>query len=294
MRLLVVGRTGQVGWELCRALAPLGEVIALSRADLDLGDADAIRTAIRRVRPDILLNAAAFTSVDAAETAEQEAYAVNAEAPAVMAGALRQSGGSLIHYSTDYVFDGTKDGAYREDDAPNPLGAYGRTKLAGEEAVRASGAAHIILRTSWVYGLRGRNFLLTMLRLSRQQDRLRIVDDQFGAPTWSRHIAVATALVIARGGLKLATLRATYHLSSRGSCSWHGFAEAIMQRWRGGSAPAIEAISTEAFGAAAPRPRNSRLDCGRIAADFGIALPDWRAVLDSVYEESGTTVIPSG
>jgi dTDP-4-dehydrorhamnose reductase len=286
MRILVLGRSGQVGWELCRALAPLGDVVAAGRGDVDLADADALRAFVRGAGADIVANAAAWTAVDAAEAHEAAAHAVNAVAPGVIAEAQRERGGVVLHYSTDYVFDGTKADAYDEADAPNPLGAYGRTKLAGEEAVRASGAAHVIVRTSWVYGLRGRNFLRTMIRLGAERDVLRVVNDQTGAPTWSRLIAEATAQLVARAHASLGDLSATYHLTAGGACTWHDFAVAIVERWHGEAGPRVEAVTTAAFGAPAPRPASSRLSCARLRRDFGIALPDWREALGLVHEEA--------
>jgi dTDP-4-dehydrorhamnose reductase len=286
VRILLFGGTGQVGRELRRALAPLGTITAPSRSDVPLDDADAVAAAVRAAAPDVLVNAAAYTAVDAAETDEPAAHAVNAVAPGVMADLLRGTGGTLVHYSTDYFFDGTKAGAYVESDTPAPLGAYGRTKLAGEEAVRAAGCGHVILRTSWVYGLHGTNFLRTMVRLGAERDTLRVVADQYGAPTWSRLIAGATAALLASARAELPDLRGTWHLAAGGVTSWHGFARAILGRWHAERSIDVVPIDTAAYGAPAPRPRNSRLDCGRIAADFGIALPDWKAALDLVREDA--------
>jgi dTDP-4-dehydrorhamnose reductase len=288
MRLLVFGRGGQLGWELERALAPLGDVRALARADVDVTDSEAVAAAIRTARPDVVVNAAAYTAVDAAETDERRAYAVNAIAPGVMAETLRATGGMLVHYSTDYVFDGEKDDAYDEADTPNPLGAYGRTKLAGERAIRDVESPHVILRTSWVYGLRGRNFLLTMVRLGAERAVLPVVSDQTGAPTWCRLVAEATAqLLVARRDV-LGDVRSTYHVACAGSCTWRDFAAAIVRRWYGARAPRIEAVTTEAFGAAARRPRNSRLSCARLAAETGIRLPDWEHALELVHAEAAS------
>nr|WP_255210519.1 dTDP-4-dehydrorhamnose reductase [Methylogaea oryzae] len=198
MNILLTGKDGQVGWELQRALAPLGKVVAVGRDALDLADADGIRRVVRDVAPRLIVNAAAYTAVDKAESEPELAMAINGIAPGILAEEARRLGAGLIHYSTDYVFDGAKQGEYAEDDTPNPVSVYGQTKLAGERAVSSSGAEHLIFRTSWVYGLRGRNFLLTMLRLARERAELRVVADQVGAPTWSRMIAEATAIVVAR------------------------------------------------------------------------------------------------
>lgn len=272
-RILVAGRNGQVGWELERALAPLGEVVALDRAALDLARPDRILEAVREIRPDIIVNAAAYTAVDKAESEPDLAMAINGTAPGLLAEEAKRSGALLVHYSTDYVFDGTKQDAYTEEDEPNPINAYGRTKLAGERAVQAIGGRHLILRTSWVYGLRGHNFLRTMLRLSAERDALRIVADQFGAPTWSRMIAGATALALARPEPPTGL----YHLAAGGRTSWHGFAQAILdaQGWKG----KVDAIATADYPLPAKRPANSVLDGARLADAAGLRLPEWSASL---------------
>lgn len=273
-RILLTGRNGQVGWELQRALAPLGEVTALDREHLDLADADAIRGAIRAVSPDIIVNAAGYTAVDLAETEAALAMRINATAPGVMAEEARTRGIQLVHYSTDYVFDGAKEGPYTEDDTAAPLNAYGRSKLAGEQAIRTTGCRHLIFRTSWVYGLRGKNFLRTILRLAEERAELRIVDDQFGAPTWSRLIAEATALALAGPGQP----EGLYHLASGGHTSWHGFVERILDLSRNlrTREPVLTAIPTREYPLPAVRPRNSRLACDRLAHEASIQLPDWR------------------
>jgi len=223
MKILLTGSAGQLGRELKRSLAPLGELIACDRRQLDLADPDALRNALRNLAPTVIVNAAAYTAVDKAETETGLAEAINASAPGLLAEEAKRLGARLIHYSTDYVFDGTKASAYREDDATTPLSAYGRSKRQGELAIAASGARYLVLRTSWVYGLHGANFMKTMLRLGRERDELRVVGDQVGAPTWSRHLADATSHVLARkeksDGL--------YHLAAAGETSWHGYAEAI-------------------------------------------------------------------
>ncbi len=220
MKLLVTGISGQVGYELLRTLAPLGDVVGVDRSAMDLSDPQRIRDVIHAERPDVVVNAAAYTAVDRAEVERETAFKINATAPRVMAEALQASGGgALVHFSTDYVFDGAKRGPYFENDRPNPLSAYGRSKLEGEQAIRASGVPHLILRTSWVYGKRGRNFLNTMLSLFEEKPQLRIVDDQIGAPTWSRWIARGTAEVLAKclaGGAFREELGGTYHLTAGG------------------------------------------------------------------------------
>ncbi len=293
MKILLTGRDGQVGWELARALAPLGEVMALGRGDLDLADADAIRRTVRQAGPDLIVNAAAHTAVDRAQSEREAAFAINATAPGLLAEEAARLGAAIIHYSTDYVFDGRKNAPYQEIDAPHPLNAYGESKLAGEEAVKASGAAHLILRTSWVYGLRGRNFLLTMLRLAAERETLRVVDDQVGAPTWSRMVAEATAAIVAQahahGGIArlLADKGGLYHLAAAGQTSWCGFARAIVAHAPHlARRPSVQAISHAEYPLPAPRPAYSVLDCRRIGRVFGVALPDWKASLLMCLEEA--------
>lgn len=284
----MTGGTGQVGWELARALAPLGRVTAPGRAALDLGDADSIRRAFRDIAPALVVNAGAHTAVDRAEGEPELARALNAVAPGVLAEEAARAGVPLVHFSTDYVFDGRGGAPYTEDDATAPLGVYGRTKREGEEAVAAAGGAHLVLRTSWVYGTRGHNFLRTMLRLARERDELRVVADQVGAPTWSRMLAEATAAIVAPfragDGWKLpAEVSGTYHLTARGETSWHGFAEAILaldpdreaQRAR-----RVVPIGTEEYPTPAPRPRYSVLSTDRVERVFGVALPEWREQLE--------------
>ena len=279
MKILLTGVNGQVGWELRRTLAPLGEVIAADRNMLDLADTARIRARVAALAPDLIVNPAAYTAVDKAESESGLAQAINAAAP----GELAACGVPLVHFSTDYVFDGRKRGAYTEADAPNPLGVYGASKLAGEQAVQRAGVPHLILRTSWVYGLRGRNFLLTMQRLARERDTLAVVDDQFGAPTWSRLIAEATALTIARWLERnnLAATSGVYHLSCGGRTSWHGFTAEILAHWAkpDEKLACLTAIPSSGYPTPAARPANSQLDCGKLAAAFGVRLPDWQAAL---------------
>lgn len=277
-RILLTGMNGQIGWELQRTLAPLGKVIGLDRDALDLGDASAIRAKIREIRPDIIVNAAAYTAVDQAESDVSIAMLINGQAPGVMAEEAKQLDALLVHYSTDYVFDGRKDGPYTEKDQPSPINAYGRSKLAGERAIQSAGCRHLIFRTSWVYGLRGKNFLRTILRLAEEKEELRIVGDQFGAPTWSRMIAEATALALARRTRP----EGLFHLASTGAVSWHGFTQAILELTRHlrRSEPVLAAIPTCDYPLPAARPHNSRLACGHLADQFAIELPDWRDALN--------------
>ena len=290
MRLLVLGANGQIGWELSRSLLPLGEVIALDRAGCDLANPDTIPHIIGAAGPDVILNAAGYTWVDRAEADETLATRVNATAAGVIAQAAHAAGALLVHYSTDYVFDGAKPEPYVEADPPAPLNAYGRSKLAGETAIVAAGGDHLILRTSWVYAARGRNFLDTILRLARERDELRIVADQFGAPTWARDIAEATAQTVRQAQRERDQGRftsETLHMTAAGATSWHGFAAAILDRAgdRVPSRPAVHAIATEDFPTPARRPRNSRLCCDRLSARFGVTLPDWAAALGACLAE---------
>ena len=296
MKLLISGANGQVGWQLQRTLAPLGEVVALTRSELDLADA-AAPSVVREIRPDILINAGAYTAVDKAESEAKLAHAVNAEGPGRFANELARYGGLMIHYSTDYVFDGTKKEPYTEEDPTNPLNVYGQSKLAGELAIAASGCAYLILRTSWVYDSRGKNFLRTVLRVARERNELRMVDDQHGAPTWARAIAETTAAIIAKSMLEKKSeswqRTGVYHLTAAGSTTWAGFAQAILDAheellaWPADtgefSAPLlakrVAPITSEMFKAAARRPRNSRLSNAKLERDFGLKLPEWRHLL---------------
>ncbi|WP_206951399.1 dTDP-4-dehydrorhamnose reductase [Trinickia acidisoli] len=282
--LLVTGVNGQVGFELVRALQGLGRVVGLDRSRCDLSDLDGLRRVVRDVRPDVIVNAAAYTAVDRAEEEFELAMRINGEAPAVLAEESKRLGAALIHYSTDYVFSGAKTTPYLEDDATDPQNAYGRTKLAGEQAVSASGAQHLVLRTSWVYGLRGKNFLLTMLRLGAQRPELKVVADQFGAPTWSNTIAALTAHVVAQGFAARhmpewwAARTGTYHLTAAGSTSWHGFASAIFAEINSDElsrVPQVLPISTAAYPTPAKRPANSRLSGEKLTAAFGLRVPRW-------------------
>ncbi|UCH73185.1 MAG: dTDP-4-dehydrorhamnose reductase [Rhodospirillales bacterium] len=291
--ILLFGGNGQVGWELRRALAPLGVVRALERGDADLADGGALRRFVRHERPSLIVNAAAYTAVDRAENDAELALAVNAKAPGILAEEAKRLDIALVHYSTDYVFDGTAGRPYTEDDDPAPLGVYGESKMAGERAVADSGCAHLILRTSWVYSLRGANFLLTVRRLSGELEELRIVDDQYGAPTWSRMIAEATAAVLARCGAPKATgilaeRGGLYHLTASGKTSWHGFAEAIVDWLRKTRQPVrckrIRPIPTSEYPTPAKRPANSLLDGTKLFETFDVALPDWREQLNLCLE----------
>jgi dTDP-4-dehydrorhamnose reductase len=271
VKILLTGPTGQIGWELAPQLAKLGEVIAPDLPALDLADADAIRARVRDLRPDVIVNAAAYTAVDRAESEPDLARAINGSAPGVLADEAKRLGTLLVHYSTDYVFDGTKVEPYTEDDTPNPLSVYGRSKLEGERAIQASGCRHLILRTSWVYAGRGHNFLLTMLRLGAERPELKVVDDQRGAPTWARDIAAATVQLLANPPQGL------FHFTAAGVTTWYGFACEIMRQ--AGLSPAVHRIRSEEYATAARRPANSVLDNSRIRAMAGVVMPAWEASL---------------
>jgi dTDP-4-dehydrorhamnose reductase len=293
MRILVTGRTGQVGYELERSLQGLGEIVALTHEQMDLADFDAIRAVIRDIRPGLIVNPAAYTAVDQAESEPERAMLINGEAPGVIAEEARRLGAAVIHYSTDYVFDGSKPDAYTEEDTPSPLNVYGRTKLAGEQAVQASGAPYLILRTSWVYGTRGRNFLLTVQRLAAERDELRIVNDQYGAPTWCRTIADTTAHIIAglgagkrSGGIDADLWReksGLYHLTAQGQTTWHGFAQAIVMHRSTQRKPPVVPIATKDYFLPARRPHNSVLSCRKLTDTF-CQLPNWDNALSLCLE----------
>lgn len=278
MKILLTGVSGQVGYELERSLQGLGEVVALRRDALDLSDLAQVGEVVRAVRPQLIVNPAAYTLVDQAEQEPDLAWRINAHAPAVMAQEARKLGAAMVHFSTDYVFDGSKDSAYVETDRPNPLNVYGKSKLAGEQAVAAAGIPHLILRTSWVYGMRGRNFLMTMLRLASEQPRLRVVADQFGAPTWSRLVAQAAAHLLSRADSQAwwADHAGIYHVACAGQASWHAFAEAIMAE--AGIPCPVDPIGTADFPTAALRPHRSVLAGDKLRAHL-FAMPEWRQAL---------------
>ena len=286
MKILVTGRNGQVGSALQEALVGLGEIIAVDRTQLDLSSLDTIRDVVRSIRPSIIVNAAAYTAVDQAESDEATAYRINADAPGVLAEEAQHLGAALIHYSTDYVYDGSKSGAWMETDATDPLSVYGRSKLAGEEAIMSTGVPHLILRTSWVYGLHGKNFLLTMLRLAQSRTELSIVNDQIGAPTWSRTIAQATASIIKKfPDLAAANhLSGIYHLCSGGQTSWYGFAEKIFAHPLIQQKPQLHPITTADYPTPAVRPKNSVLNTDKFETVF-TQLPSWEEALTECLQQ---------
>ncbi|VVM48314.1 dTDP-4-dehydrorhamnose reductase [Pseudomonas fluorescens] len=281
MKILINGRHGQVSHELQQRLGAVGELVVLGRDQLDLAQPDQIRRQVQNIRPDLIINAAAHTAVDLAESEPQSAFAINAVAPGILAEEALALDIPLIHYSTDYVFDGTKAGPYNEDDTPNPLGVYGKSKLAGEQAIRDVQGKHLILRTSWVYSTHGRNFLLTMQRLLQEKPELRVVADQIGAPTWAGTIANSTLALIERWQTSQVANWGTYHLSAQGETSWFGFAQAIGEALRQQGKPCADLlpIPSSDYPTPAARPLNSRLDCSRLQRDWGVSQPDWQTAL---------------
>jgi dTDP-4-dehydrorhamnose reductase len=306
-KIVLIGQNGQVGYELQHFLAPLGDLISFDRKSLDLSSTNDIRRSIRDNRPSIIVNAAAYTAVDKAESDEGAALAINAQAPRVMAEEAKRIGAVLVHYSTDYVFDGLKNSPYDENDSTNPLGVYGKTKLAGEQAIRDIGPAHLIFRTAWVYSTRGRNFLLTMLRLASERKELRVVRDQIGAPTWCREIARATAAVLTtilgRGDSlhPFAAAGGTYHMTAGGAASWYEFAQAILDEarrttpepaWLAAAtqgrnliAERVVPITTDEYPTPARRPPYSVLSNTLLHRTFGVKLPDWRQELHAAFAD---------
>src|SRR4051812_6883802 len=295
MKILLLGMNGQVGWELQRALAPLGELVALdfdSPGPLaaDFSKPESLAATVQAVRPRIIVNAAAHTAVDRCESEPALAQALNATAPAVLAREAKATGAWLLHYSTDYVFDGSGSAPRTEDAPTGPLNVYGRTKLEGEDAIRASGCDHLILRTSWVYAARGGNFAKTMLKLAAERDRLTVIDDQVGAPTGAELLADVSAHAL-RVALAQPGVAGTYHAVAAGETSWHGYARHVIERARAAGRPVrvapdrIEPVPTSAFPTPAERPKNSRLDTTKLRETFGLALPPWQAGVDRMLAE---------
>lgn len=298
MKILLLGKNGQVGWELQRALAPLGEVIALDRQGQgelcgNLADLEGLAATVRSIAPDVIVNAAAYTAVDKAESDQALAALINTEAPGVLAREAAASGAWLVHYSTDYVFDGSGQNRWQEDAPTGPLSVYGRTKLEGERAIEASGARAVVLRTSWVYAARGHNFAKTMLRLAAERDALNVVADQFGAPTGAELIADVTAHILRQiaGAEDANQLAGTYHLAAAGETSWHGFARFVLAHAGNKgvelkvSAEQVGAISTEDYPVPAPRPRNSRLALEKLESTFKLKMPPWQQGVQRMLDE---------
>lgn len=295
MKILLLGKNGQLGWELQRALAPLGELVALGRTGApglagDLADPYGLAETVRKVAPDLIVNAAAHTAVDKAESEPELARVINAASPGVLACEAAARGALLVHYSTDYVFDGRGRRPWREDAETGPLSVYGRTKCEGEELIRASGCRHLILRTSWVYAARGGNFAKTMLKLAAERDALTIIDDQHGAPTGAELLADVTAHA-ARMTLAAPQLAGTYHLAAGGETTWHGYARHVIEFARAKGVPlrvapeAIRPVASSAFPTPATRPANSRLDTTKLQAAFGLTLPAWQTGVERMLTE---------
>ncbi len=284
-KIVITGKQGQVGYELQRALLPLGQIIALDRQQLDLADSQQIRDLISALKPTIIINAAAYTAVDKAETDQKLAMQINGIAPGVLAEIAQECGALFVHYSTDYVYDGSKSGIYQETDHTNPINYYGLTKLAGEQAIQATAANYLILRTSWVYGSRGANFLLTMLRLMQQREHLTVIDDQQGTPTWSRLIAEVTAHTVRQSLYEQQQQQfqsGIYHLTCSGETTWHGFAEKIAELAQNKyplTVKSIAKIPTSAYPTPAKRPANSRISTQALQDKFGLTLPTWDQAL---------------
>lgn len=295
MKIVLFGKNGQVGWELQRALSPLGALVALDRSGADglcgdLADPDGVAATIDRLAPEVIVNAAAYTAVDAAESASEQARRINAAAPAALARAAERTGAWLVHYSTDYVFNGSGSTPWREDDPTDPLNVYGASKLEGEQAIRVSGARHLILRTSWVYAARGGNFARTMLRLAGERDRLTVIDDQIGAPTGAELLADVTAHLI-RAAPQRPEVSGLYHLVAGGETSWHGYATFVIDHARRRGVPlkvaadAIVPVPSSGFPTAARRPHNSRLDTSRLREMFALTLPHWQTGVARMLSE---------
>ncbi len=289
MKILLLGKNGQVGWELRRTLSPLAEVVAVDYPEVDFSDVAALRRLVAEARPEVVVNAAAYTAVDKAETEKALCHQINATGPGVLAEEASKLGALIVHYSTDYIFDGAKPTPYVETDQPNPLGAYGESKLAGDDAVRASGADHLIFRLCWVYGARGQNFMLTMQRLAREREKLRVVRDQWGCPTWSRMIAETTALALKQVAPSKArsNYSGEYHLAASTHTSWHGFASRIIEMMPETERKCreVEGIPTAEYPTPAKRPAYSVLNCDKLQKTFGLRLPDWETSLRQVLDK---------
>jgi len=286
VKILLTGASGQVGFELNRALHGADEIFAPSRREMDLANLVQVRDVMQRFQPDVIINPGAYTAVDNAETESDLAMLIKAQAPAVMAEEARKTGAVMIHYSTDYVFDGSKEGAYVEEDVPSPCNVYGKSKLAGEQAIIASGIDYLILRTSWVYSLRGHNFLLTMLKLAQQRNELRIVADQKGAPTWSRTIASTTVSMLPRFvSDERSALSGVYHLTAQGATTWSGFAEAIFDQKLPDRKITVHPIASSEYPTLAMRPKNSVMSCQKLLSEF-CALPTWEDALHNCLSEA--------
>lgn len=292
MRIMLIGAKGQIGWELQRTLMTLGEVIAVGRNEVDLSSPDNIRKGIREIKPNLIVNAAAYTMVDKAESESELAMAINGTAPGIIAEEAKLLGAGVVHYSTDYVFNGNQVRPYTEDDPTDPQNVYGITKLTGEKAIQAINVPHLILRTSWIYGLRGKNFLLTMLRLAREREEIKVVDDQIGTPTWSRMVAQSTAQILAQGVNNITDFLENngglYHLAASGQTSWYSFAKTIFELDPNRSQHKLKilgAIASSKYPTPAKRPVYSSLDTEKVAKKFGLCLPKWKETLELTMGE---------
>lgn len=287
MRILINGRHGQVSQELQRRLGAVGELIVLGRDQLDLAQPEQIRRQVKNIRPDLIINAAAYVAVDLAESEPENAFAINSVAPGILAEEALTLDIPLIHYSTDYVFDGRKEEAYTEDDLPAPLGTYGKSKLAGERAITDVAGKHLILRTSWAYSTHSHNFLLTMQRLLQEKKELRVVADQVGAPTWAGTIAESTLALIERWQTSNISPWGTFHLTAQGETTWFGFAQAIAEelRQQGKACANLVPIPSSEYPTPATRPLNSRLDCSRLQREWGVSQPHWKTALDTCLSD---------
>jgi dTDP-4-dehydrorhamnose reductase len=295
LKILLFGKNGQVGWELQRSLAPISELIALDRTDAaptcgDLSRPELVAATVRHLQPDVIVNAAAYTAVDKAESEPDLAHTINAVAPGALAQAAAACGALLVHYSTDYVFDGSGSAPWAEDDPTGPLNVYGRTKLEGEQLIRASGCPHLILRTSWVYAARGHNFVRTMLRFAAEKDELSVIDDQYGAPTGAELLADVTSYVLS-ASIRRPDTTGTYHVAAQGEVSWHGYASHVIESARAAGQPvrvtpgAIRPVPATAFATAAVRPANSRLETSKLRQTFGLNLPHWQTGVNRMLTE---------
>lgn len=293
MKILLTGKNGQLGFELQRALAPLGEIVAVGQSDCNLADAEALRALVRSVAPDVIVNPAAYTAVDKAESDQAVAFAVNAEAPRILGEEGARLGALVVHYSTDYVFDGTKEGAYNEADRPNPQSVYGRSKHEGEQALAKANPRHLILRTSWVIGAHGGNFAKTMLRLAAERDRLTVVADQFGAPTSAALLADLSAMLVRQhqrdGGKDFPY--GIYHTAATGETTWYDYARFVIAEAQAAGKPlkttpdAVAPLTTEQYPTPARRPSNSRLDTSRFRTTFDLRLPPWQEGVRHVLQQ---------
>lgn len=292
MKVLITGSAGQLGRSLAGALSPLADVIETTRDELDLSLPDKIGETVDQIRPDLIVNAAAYTRVDDAETEPELARRVNADAPGLLGTAAERIGAAVLHFSTEYVFDGESPRPYREDDEPHPLNVYGETKLAGEMALRDSGASYLIFRLSWLYSAKGNNFFNTILKLSQEREQLDIVEDQIGAPTSTDVVADAVAAILGQGGDSphemFSEKGGFYHLACLGSTSWKGFAEEIVREAKSAGMPVktreIHGITSEEYPSPVRRPKNSRLDTSLIQGEFGLRLADWKSAVSDVFE----------